>query len=465
MLMMRFGAAGHGLSFYEPFGLRWLGPEQVEEWSRRWLTRGNAAMWMTHPPPAGLRLDLPDGPRVPPPEPRALPELELPAFAAAGEGEIASSMVARRSAAVAAAGRTVAARLGGATTWQFPLTAELSHRFLTVPERDGALAELVAVYDSVAADGPTRDELAEATGAAIDAVCAHEAVAGNLERMAVDELLGAPRRWKEELIDEAKSVSYAEVAAALREAMTNQILLAPANAASPSDRFHAFPWFSLDRIEGMPLRSLKRGQGVRLVVSQEGVSHVADETGRASTVRFADVAAALQEPDGSLTLLGSDGAIVPIDPHAFKGAGQVVADLEQRLPPELVVPPRESGRIEQVARRKLRPGVPVAAELQLLRDRVGHEEQVVTLCQAVVGFKWGLLALTDQRVVWVHHGPRDPMVRELPYRDVLAVKLSRIPSLIVTVTSPAGETAFSQIQPKERATEIVEEIRRRTAAQ
>jgi hypothetical protein len=55
------------------------------------------------------------------------------------------------------------------------------------------------------------------------------------------------------------------------------------------------------------------------------------------------------------------------------------------------------------------------------------------------------------------------MVRELSYAHVTGVKLSRIPSLIVAIKSPAGETAFSQIQPKERATEIAEEVRRRSS--
>jgi hypothetical protein len=468
MLMMRFGAVGHGLAFYEPFGLRWLRAEHVEDWARRWFTRGNAALWMTCPPPAGLRLDLPDGARMPTADPVALAALALPSFAAAGSDGVASTMLAPRSAAIGAAARTVAGRAhaafdGEVATWQFPLTAGLTHRLLSAGCGPEAVGDLVAIFDSVAADGPTRDELADATEAAVHAACADDAVPGGLERMAVDELLGAPRRWKEDLAHEAESVSYAEAAAALREALTTQILLTPVGTAKPGERFQDFPWFSHERIEGMPLRTLKRGQGVRIVVSQEGVSHVADETGHASTVRFGDVAAALQEPDGSLTLIGRDGALVPIDPHAYKGAGQVVADLEQRLPPELVVPPRETGRLEQLARRKLRLGAPVAEDLQLLGHRLDHDEQAVTLCEAVLGFKRGVLALTDRRVIWLHRGPREPMVRELPYGDVLNVKLSRIPSLLVTIKSPVGETAFSQIQPKERATEIAEEIRRRAS--
>lgn len=465
MLMMRFGAAGHGLAFYEPFGLRKLGPDDAREWARRWFTRGNAALWMTRPPPAGLRIDLPDGPRVPPPPPQPIPGLELPAFAAAGDDVIASTMIAPRSAAIGVAHRAVAGRVPGTTTWQFPLTGQLTHRFLSVEPESDTLASLVAAFDAVAADGPSGEELDEGTQATVEAITADEAVPGGLERMAVDELLGAPRRWKEDLVREARSVSYAEAAAALREALTTQILLAPASAPKPGERYHDFPWFSRERIEGMTLRPSMRGQDVRLVASQEGVSHVAEGTGHASTVRYADVAAALQEPDGSLTLIGRDGAIVPIDPNSFKDAGRVATDLELRLAPELIVPPREAGRLELIARRKLRPGMPMDAELRLLRDRLDHQEQVVTMSEAVVGFKRGLLTLTDRRLIWLHRGPRDPLVRELPYAHVLDVKLARIPSQLVTIKSPAGETSFSQIQPKERAAEIVEEIRRRRTGQ
>ena len=155
---------------------------------------------------------------------------------------------------------------------------------------------------------------------------------------------------------------------------------------------------------------------------------------------------------------------MPVDPAAFRGAGQIVADLEQRLPPELIVPPRGGRGLEALARRKLRPGLAVDGLLRLLSERLDHDEEVVTLCTAIVGFKGGLLAVTDRRVIWVHQGPTQPMIRELPYGHVLDVQLSRVPSHIVTLRSPVGETAFSRIDPKERAGEFVEEIRRRVAA-
>lgn len=474
MLMMRFGAVRYGLPFYEPMGLRSAGADQLTAWSAHWFARGNAVMWMTCPPPGELRLALPEGGRVTPPPPETMPGLDLPAYAAAGTGAVGSAMVARRSAAIAVAGRTAAdrvrARLGPdveVATWQFPLAGDLTHRSLSIECEDDQAAEAVAAvvgaYDAIAAEGPTPEELAAAHDSALAALVADEAVAGGLDRMAVGELLGAPRLWKEELAREAEVVSYAEVAAALREALATQLLIAPAAVPKPDERWHDYPWFSRDRIQGMELKPLGRS-AVRLVVGQDGVSHVAKDQGRASTVHFAELAAAVQEPDGSLTLIGRDGAVVPIDPHAFRGAGKVIADLERTLPPDLIVPPREAGGLEQLARRKLRPRAPVDAELQLLRDRLDHDEQPVTLCEATIGFRWGLLALTDRRVIWVHRGDTRPLVRELPYSHVIGVKFSRVPSHMITVNSPVGETAFSKLTPKERGAEIIEEIQRRVDA-
>ena len=458
MLMMRFGAAAHGLSFYEPMGARWLRAEHVADWARRWFTRGNAVLWMTCPPPRGLRLSLPDGARAGPPPPQTMPGLDLPAFAAAGHGLTASTMVGSRSAALTVAVRAAVQRVRvthDVASWQVPFTSNASHRFLAV-EGDGAPAALAESLGAIAADGPGRDELDEA----VQFVTSDDDATGLLERTAVEELLGAPRRSRDDLLREAESVTYAEAAAALREALTTQIFLAPVDTAKPSERLHDYPWFSRDRVQGRELKPLDRTP-VRLVVSQEGVSHVARDSDRASTVRFADVAAALQERDGSLTLIGRDGAIVLLDVRTFRGADAVVADLERTLPPELFVPPKDTNPLERVARAKLRPAALGAVALRLLAERIDHDEAVITMAEATVGFKWGLVAVTDRRVIFASQGPRHPVVRELPYDHVLGATLARVPSQMITLRSPAGETAFSQIMPKERAAELLEEIERR----
>lgn len=483
LLMMRFGAAGHGLPFYDQMGLRWLRADDVGGWARQWFTRGNAVLWMTHPPPAGLRVPLPDGPRMPPPEPRTTPGLELPAYAAAGTGCVASTLLARRSTAIGIATRTVADRAHtllrmerglsyDVAAFQFPLTGDLSHRSLAVDCMEGQGREVVegvtAIYEALAAEGPTPEELRHACEASLRALRDPDAVPGGLDYMAVNELLGGRRLWKDDLAREAEVVTYAEVAAALREALATQIMLGPSDAPRPSERLRGYPAYSGDRVAGRELRTGRRGAAARLVVGQEGVSRV-DETGRVGTVRFADLAAALQESDGSLTLIGRDGAAVAIEPHVFRGAGEVVGDLERTLPPHLLIPPRDAlsghrGGVEQLARRKLHRRRLVESELKLLGSRLDHDEALVTLAQASMGFKPGLLALTDRRVIWLHSGDREEVQRELPYGEVLDVRSNRFPKDTVTLRSGVGETAFAHMRPKERTREVVEEIQRRVAA-
>ena len=86
----------------------------------------------------------------------------------------------------------------------------------------------------------------------------------------------------------------------------------------------------------------------------------------------------MQEPDGSLTLIGRDGAIVPLDPHASRAPAQIVADLERRCRPSW------SSRRATTRRRRRRLATGAAAscgraarrpELQLLRERLDHDEQ------------------------------------------------------------------------------------------
>ena len=475
LLMMRFGAAGFGLGFYEPFGLRWLTAEHVASWAAERFTSANAALGLTAPPPADLQLPLPRGARMPPPSIEPMQGLDLPAFAASGSDGVSSSVVTERSMAMTLASRAIAGRaraLGHeVTAWQVPLTAGLAHRYLevgcTTEEAPGVLDSVLGAFAAVAADGPAAEELDQIRSAVTGGLADDQAVPGALDGMAVDELLGAPRQWKEDIAQAAESVSYADAAAAVRSAIATQIVLAPAGTPKPADRqLGDFPWFSRARTQGMELRPDRRNRksDARLVVSQEGVSHVAGD--RASTVRFADVAAALQEADGSLTLIGRDGAIVPLDPTYFKGAGQIVADLERRLPPTLIVPPRDTtgGGLELLARRKLRPRWNIDRHLQLLRATLDHEELPVTLCEAVLGIKAGVLAVTERRVVWVGFDDRSELVREYPYAALASVTTTRFPSAIVTLRAHNGDTAFSRIQPKERATEVAAEVQRRIAA-
>ena len=60
--------------------------EDLQAWATRYFARGNAALWITGgPPPDDLRLDLPDGPAMPPPEQTGV-KLRAPGYVNAAVG-------------------------------------------------------------------------------------------------------------------------------------------------------------------------------------------------------------------------------------------------------------------------------------------------------------------------------------------------------------------------------------------
>ena len=57
----RYGASGYGLAGQGELGLDVLGIHDLRAWSAEVATTGNAVLWLTGPPPAGLELRLPAG--------------------------------------------------------------------------------------------------------------------------------------------------------------------------------------------------------------------------------------------------------------------------------------------------------------------------------------------------------------------------------------------------------------------
>jgi hypothetical protein len=73
-LRHRYGATGYGLLSFPELGLDSTGAPELAAWSARGFTRGNAALWLIGgPPPEQLRLELPEGDRIPvPPMPATI---------------------------------------------------------------------------------------------------------------------------------------------------------------------------------------------------------------------------------------------------------------------------------------------------------------------------------------------------------------------------------------------------------
>jgi len=184
LLAARYGLRGFGVVGGRELGLGWLGPEQVAAYTARYFTAGNAALWFTGPPPAGLDPVLPAGQRQPLPTAIPLP-LRLPACLRDdsgehdGEGGAALSLLAPWAPATVVgldvlgrrAFKRLRADLGASYHVQAGVAEDVDagtvHALVTadalrdgVPRvRDG----LLAVVTELATAGPTQEELDRST--------------------------------------------------------------------------------------------------------------------------------------------------------------------------------------------------------------------------------------------------------------------------------------------------------------
>ncbi len=109
LLHERCGARGLGVAVLDELGLRALDDDAVLRWATRWFVRGNAALWLSGSPPAGLALELFDGDRAAAPDARALPGLALPARVDGPAGAVAVGALATSGADDSLAGLVAAA--------------------------------------------------------------------------------------------------------------------------------------------------------------------------------------------------------------------------------------------------------------------------------------------------------------------------------------------------------------------
>ena len=75
LLTWRFGAAGFGLAGLSELGVRSATIERLRDFGAQRFTRGNAVLWLTGPPPPGLRLEFAEGERQPLPPLEPLPQM------------------------------------------------------------------------------------------------------------------------------------------------------------------------------------------------------------------------------------------------------------------------------------------------------------------------------------------------------------------------------------------------------
>ncbi|WP_158845951.1 hypothetical protein [Saccharothrix deserti] len=364
LLARRFGTSGYGLA-------PWIGPgydripaSAVAAHAARFFTKGNAVLTLTGPPPEGLRLPLPDGPR-PFHEPQAplpvagprwsaesvpCPGLGMRGPAVSAAWSLGMQVLQERLTTVARREKGLSYDVGAERADVDPVTAE---RMIWVDAREGRETEVAEIlWDTarqLAAFGPDQDEIDHEVTAFAEAIEDPRLVDAELDLRARAELLGESFHTSQEWLAELKAVTPEQVAAVISEGLRTALLVVPEGGvlelsdrdgkrvavggcaragAVPDGRVFRPPLFAR-MVNGSARRA-------SLVLTADSVT-LRDDDGDVHMVRFADVVG-VEVHDGARTVFGRYGCLVPIDPDLFRGAGEAVVALEAAVDPALFYP-------------------------------------------------------------------------------------------------------------------------------
>jgi zinc protease len=399
----RYGASGPGLAGYPEYGLHRLGWAEVEAWRHRWFTAGNALLWISGTVPRGLRLDLPPGP-APAAAPLRPLGLTLPGFAPGARGGIGLSLTGRLSDASAVTLDILQRRLTQVLRHERGLSydvaaarerldSDLFHAWLTadaLPEQTSSVAHaMLTVFESLAGDGGTDDEVASYAQRLRGAYESPEGPVMVLHRQAQDMLYDRPARQPAKILEAAGQVGRGVVSDSASQLMSQMIVATPQLVPAVQGRMPQLPAWSAARVSGVTRGS--RHSAASLTVGSQGVM-LTPEEGHHVTVRFDATAALLLWNDEQRTLIGTDGFAVRLDPSEWPDGDAVVRSVDALVPPGLTVaidgPGPERPRRDQAPAATATP-----ADADAPRARPGVWRRIVRgLCFAVVAF--GVLAIT-----------------------------------------------------------------------
>lgn len=363
LLIWRYGARTYGMPGYEEFGIGYQRPEDLRVWADYWFTRGNAVLWLVGgPPPAGLRLELPDGPRIPPPSPSsALPR--TPAYFPERTTGIGLLSVVDRSMAAG----TYAMVLRN--TLHQVLRNELGisyHPVAAYDPRDAASAHLSAfadglpevgdklvagftdVLDRLAEEPVPAEELSELIAVTRrDVQSAKNGWAASVTINAANaELVGAAPVTMAAWDAEFGAVTPADIRSVAAQARDNALLMVPGNHRPPGTRYSAAPTGSPGTVDGHVLTPVD-GSHKKLVVGPFGVSRAVGLT--FATVKYAECQLMNAWPDGTRQLFGADGITIHVDPAQWQGGYIAPGIIDAHVPPSVVLvqPARPSASTPQ----------------------------------------------------------------------------------------------------------------------
>lgn len=351
LLLHRYGLRGPGLARWSTPRYAGLTPETIRRYAGEYFVAGNAALMLTGPPPSGLHLPLPAGPR--PERPMAEPvSPNGPQWFDTAGAEVYVALRCGRGLRWLLAHDVLWQRLLRAVDdaglryrvyqWDVdvdPHTSEML--FGLVPARRRAAqpqraAELLwQELRRLAADPPTVEEIAAAQARLSDEPSPDDLMDDDDIVAAV--LYGLPPLYGPNLRTALATVTQADLHEVAVGWSQSALLVVP-ESVRPD-------------LPGMLFRGCTRGgivpegtrfrrpvlhrlvsanaRAERLILGFDSISRV-DPTGLVHAIRFADIMIA-EENDDARVVYGRDGCVINVDPQRFPGARRVVRMIDDRV--------------------------------------------------------------------------------------------------------------------------------------
>lgn len=353
LLALRYGYEGLGLAPLDVVPPSELTEQDVVAHVRRLAVTGNAAVYLSAPPPAGLRLPLPRGERprrhVPqdggPAGPGWLP-VDSPA---PGLG-----VVGKDTAALRVAGRVLADRCREQLRRTEAVVYDLVYKAVAVgdgtrhlsfgPECQPHLAGRVAgrVWElaaELAERGPSADDLAHDLAGLRAMLDDPRSVVGEAFLAASEHVAGRDRSSRAAMLDEVEALTAEDVRLAFAEALASAYLVVP-DGTRPSVPLAPVAGCASTRSLPPQAQVLRRRMfrsaappGTALFTVPDGIGF-RDEDGDVHVVRWADCVGV--GVDGDVRVVtGRDRCWVLVDPADWRDGERAVRHVDAGACPEL----------------------------------------------------------------------------------------------------------------------------------
>ncbi|MGL4742965.1 MAG: hypothetical protein ACRCXL_01055, partial [Dermatophilaceae bacterium] len=349
-MLQRYGAGGAGLAGYTEPGLGRVTPEDLAGFVTTRFTRGNSVLVLDGPPPAGLRLDLPDGERMSLPS-RPATRDPRPAAYPSGARLVLSGEVPRTPEATFLPWvlqdmlrRDLRENAGGAyAPWSAyePVDPDVT---VVLAGSDVAESLLPTVMHWVRSGVETMRSHGILAGVVEDAVASAlmqlrdpYAVMEFAERAAAQYLQGLAVQEPAEVLDEVAAVTRDGVAALVAQ-FADTLLLGVPSSATWSDEYPTLRMPShREPLAGTRFRSRDFPVFSTALVVGDSTLEIG-ESQSWQRVAFDDVAGMLATPDGARQVISREGWGLAVEPTMWSGGPRAVELLDLLVPPEKHIP-------------------------------------------------------------------------------------------------------------------------------